>query len=1717
MRRIALICVLLSALAAPCLALDSPWISDTFFYWYSWDYEKELGGWMGGVYNTPLQGYYDSPSYEDNLASLHQASEWGITHHFMDYWGPGWKDSEGNPREQILMEATEALRGRGYDTWMSVYQDGTDFDMAEFSKNMDTGRDAEFYLSRYAKSPAFPKIDGKPVALVYGRNGVPKLTGDTEGFQAYLQDRYESIDALNERWGASFEDFAAVKLDLGAKGHQRAEGIKYQYKVWADEIDRMNAAASDRFDLPGCLFSWDIAYGPFKGFGYSDQTRVFTGPHSYGGIFGVPHQADVERFIQAAVAKRYGTVFFDTFKNFYHDWEIRIPGFCYPPDFNAFDRFWVQVLSHYSEALLHLSWNEWWEGSNLEPCYEYGKTYCEKNLLYATIMKQCFESIRTWNEGAKVAVLLNDWHWLAGGRHPEDIYACIQALRRNNVRFDLIPDDFVTAEELAKFDVILAPSGGVGFGYNAADEPIAGILIDWAQAAKKRKLMIDDYPGLETLLALPLDESVPDGATVTGEDMNVYVDVGADGDEKFLVDGATHPEDWSKLAPDDYGATDQKYTVRWTPGSGLTTSFMMPFSPNRDHVLRLSGSVIWDNHVTVSVDGRRAAEFDISSASRDYEVMLPAAAVGGTAYGELQLKYSESNVPKEKAPEQYESESRVCNMAIDWLQLATVGTPFSAEQNYETPETGVVFEQDGWKLLAGRAFDIPYAPHRTLSDETGTVRSRYVLDKAPRDIELAGEANILYVNGLFSAVENDVYFETLLGEWAECSRELKARGRDITVTPLTAGATDILLAYNYAAPSTGKLRLELPSVPRRPIVEINVLSRDGKGQQEPSRVQATSTDRVVDDEFDYYAVYQVTRGLVSIETPELALVPGQTQRFGIDIQNRVSGVPRTPEVSGKIRLITHLPSLTSNEADFTLAEGKTAKVSLGISARDDADWGEKTVIFDVEVDGRHSYFWRTLTVNRLPDLQVTSPVINTQSRTAQVSSVAFPWAQDADAEDVRLVMGGATADVGTVEPKDKVDVTVPMCPEGADEPAYQELAAGLEYTVGGLEQQKNVTLGFATYPDAYPKAPDAVTPMIVVNPHDEYLENTVVTMFATEDVLDGKPAYVREQGGNVVPSQLSDLALSWVAMLPPKSATLYYLCAGQAPQPETDLRLETTENGLTISNSKLSISWDKTRGGTVTSLVSRATGRDYGAGSFGGGLGTWGKYDPESPSANTLDFVGQEKKLWQRDLEGEATIRVTTDGPVVKVVKVEAETDGVKFEQSFTIGAYQSNLCVMSQISAEEPAGELVPLDIRLARNQLTKIFPNFTGVPAAFQEDSPSAGWREAPYIPPYATMMTPNGFEESVSVIPWGESDASVTKFRQGFWPENRPEAGPVKYAEIELAATDTDLATAHADIVLHRGHQVVGRQYRRTHVDQQPEVILPREFEWEGEVRPRSTEAAGGWWSPYWHFAVPITVGPIAAGEKNPVITLPLPSDDLPMPAGCGAVDLASMRPVVQSPAGVTELPFVLDSAADAMVITLIDSAWSAPAPATREFRLYFDTIDMGRKCAPPGLGSPAATHLLNGSFEDGAKYWTLAGPRLHTLGAHTGSRGVELSWRPGMGPAVISNSTMRLIPNSQYRVTFLAKSTDPQATVRTNFYAGAEVDFPQAAVPINNDGQWHQHTVNLPVGEFSMGIRPALRLWVLDKEQTLYIDDITVEKVGAKEPLQPPIKRGALIAR
>ena len=79
---------------------------------------------------------------------------------------------------------------------------------------------------------------------------------------------------------------------------------------------------------------------------------------------------------------------------------------------------------------------------------------------------------------------------------------------------------------------------------------------------------------------------------------------------------------------------------------------------------------------------------------------------------------------------------------------------------------------------------------------------------------------------------------------------------------------------------------------------------------------------------------------------------------------------------------------------------------------------------------------------------------------------------------------------------------------------------------------------------------------------------------------------------------------------------------------------------------------------------------------------------------------------------------------------------------------------------------------------------------------------------MPDYATLMAPNEFDESLSlVIP---QSRGLTGIRQGFWPAQRPKPGKCEIARIELLGKPASGCELEAYVLVHKGHQVAAKQF-------------------------------------------------------------------------------------------------------------------------------------------------------------------------------------------------------------------------------------------------------------------------------------------------------------------
>ena len=128
-----------------------------------------------------------------------------------------------------------------------------------------------------------------------------------------------------------------------------------------------------------------------------------------------------------------------------------------------------------------------------------------------------------------------------------------------------------------------------------------------------------------------------------------------------------------------------------------------------------------------------------------------------------------------------------------------------------------------------------------------------------------------------------------------------------------------------------------------------------------------------------------------------------------------------------------------------------------------------------------------------------------------------------------------------------------------------------------------------------------------------------------------------------------------------------------------------------------------------------------------------------------------------------------------------------------------------------------------------------------------------------------------------------------------------------------------------------------------------------------------------------------------------------------------------------------------------------------------------------------------------FEKPAEGWQLGGVEVGAFGRE-GSKGARLRVGEGGQPAVISNGAIAVRPETEYRLSFWARTQTQGAAVRTNFYSGPQYDFGQEAVPLAADGQWHRYEATVRAGRFPPSVRPLFRLWALGTPQVIDLDDI-----------------------
>jgi hypothetical protein len=1153
--------------------------------------------------------------------------------------------------------------------------------------------------------------------------------------------------------------------------------------------------------------------------------------------------------------------------------------------------------------------------------------------------------------------------------------------------------------------------------------------------------------------------------------------------------------------------------VRWAPADSRSLRLLLPVSPNRAHIIRFSGTALRPSEVTVWVGGQAVDRVQIEEGTHDYRAHVPGSAVGSRSFTEVELAFAPLIIPAEVDPARFPNERRICNLALDWVQISTANLAFSREQIYQPPSPLVDFLNPVYGGLAGKSREASAAQRDPLVAPGAEVTARYRVGGAPRDMILRG-GRVLYVNGQMDDVAPQEWTSAALEHWAGASAATRVKGDAVIGAALRADQTLILLAYNYDPSQARAIECVVDTL-GRPVAQITALRRDGE-QYQPVTFRTNGNRVLFNDSLRYFGVYEVVLAPVKVEIPDTVLHPGERGRLAVNI------TAGSDTIAGTVSLVSPVPSISApgGAVAFQARPGRTTRVDLPLSVRADADWGHKTIAVRVDVGKSAAMLFRPLEIQPNPDVVPATAVLDGRQPRLTLTNVPPPAAGTCGrATAVTVEVEGQQVSFGDIPGRGHVTRVLPLTQPFAGRPRLATIPATLSYTANGERVSAKFDLDLAVVPAQAPGPADALAAIYVFNPGDEPLENypVIVRLPSSLGALSTR-LHVEDDNGRPLPTQVDPGGeLAFIGRISGKSAATFYLAlaATDAQKPAAPGDMELTAEPLSrlsgtlrLANSRLSLIVSAPRGGTVAGLKSQATGREYAADSLGIAYGKWeNPVDPAAPARHPQTLIDEERT---RQSDSPGTVELLSSGPVRVIARTTWEDTHVRCRQTYELRAFQPYLLVRSEVTPKEgfSAQELVLLDGRFNSAGMAKIYPNFSGMLGEFQQSHPHFGWREGAHVSGLATIMAPPDFPESLSLVFTRTSGANW--WRQGFWPEKRPQPGPCRYAWCELVSRASKGGEVEAYILLHGGNQAVAQRWKER-IEQPPFVVIG---ELSGEPRREPQRRAGAyppdWWSPFWRLRVPVEVK-VAADAALPAAALVRfdASDALRVSGIGGRLDADSIRVVECGERGrpVAELPAAVAEAGGHLVVS-----WqvlpASPWRGERTYQIYFDTVASGPRApqmsgAGPGLGLAV---LADPSLEQEGRYWALEGSAAWAHDdAHSGQVSARLESDGQQGLGLLKAPDFPAASSSRYRVSFWAKALRGEGLLRVNFFIDSAHDYGQQEVNVPADGQWHRVEVIAPTGDMPKGQRPAFRIWAIARKQVTLVDDVTVAPVAPREAI------------
>jgi hypothetical protein len=268
----------------------------------------------------PVKGAYNShdPAVVD--WQIDQAKAHGITGFVVSWWGTAGWDSWHDQSLALLLEHAEKKNFKISIYWEQAPGDGED----------QIGRaigEVSYVLKKYGKSPAFLKVDGKPVIFAYNRVVM---------FQVPVSSWPAIIEGIRARAG----DFVLLGDGQQSSGAYLFDGIhSYGLNGLPDEFEKHLT-----INNLGDFRAWAAHY-------YANGVKLARLRDRISCLVVVPGS--------------------DARKAYKFDWQTdRLDG-------QTYRTLWEEAINAKPDWVIITSWNEWPEGSEIEPSLEFGDKYLQ--------------------------------------------------------------------------------------------------------------------------------------------------------------------------------------------------------------------------------------------------------------------------------------------------------------------------------------------------------------------------------------------------------------------------------------------------------------------------------------------------------------------------------------------------------------------------------------------------------------------------------------------------------------------------------------------------------------------------------------------------------------------------------------------------------------------------------------------------------------------------------------------------------------------------------------------------------------------------------------------------------------------------------------------------------------------------------------------------------------------------------------------------------------------------------------------------------------------------------------------------------------------------------------------------------------------------------------------------------------------------------------------